>query len=111
MSNKSEKLTSSGIYTIADYFGEEARVLFQEVNPDLKENETKASWIRENVRAIWTGEKRPPKRGEFYLSGAIIQAYRTTHSDLTTPYHIARLVAVEYTVCVVASVFRVVASV
>ena len=31
---------------------------------------------------------RQPKAGEFYLSGAIVQAYKTTH-DLTRSYHIA----------------------
>ncbi|MGO7308822.1 hypothetical protein ACCS91_33745 [Rhizobium ruizarguesonis] len=30
---------------------------------------------------------RPPKKGEFYLSGAIVQAYRAPN-DLTTPYHV-----------------------
>lgn len=39
----------------------------------------------------WTGEKRPPRRGEFYLSGAIVEAYRAPN-DLDTPYHIAVLV-------------------
>lgn len=44
-----------------------------------------------SVRAVWTGEKRPPKRGEWYLSGAIVEAYRAPN-DLSTPFHIARLV-------------------
>jgi len=44
--------------------------------------------------AVWTGEKRPPRQGEWYLSGAEIGAYRT-HTDLSTPYHIARLVRFE----------------
>ncbi|NEI32159.1 hypothetical protein [Rhizobium ruizarguesonis] len=30
---------------------------------------------------------RQPKKGEFYLSGAIVQAYRAPN-DLTTPYHV-----------------------
>lgn len=34
------------------------------------------------------GEKRAPKKGEFYLSGAIVEAYRAPN-DLTTEYHIA----------------------
>jgi hypothetical protein len=46
------------------------------------------------IRAIFTGEKRPPKAGEWYLSGAIVEAYRAPN-DLSTPYHIARLVKVE----------------
>jgi hypothetical protein len=44
-------------------------------------------------RAKWTGEKRPPKRGEWYLSGAIVTAYRAP-AGLSTPYHIARIVRV-----------------
>lgn len=43
------------------------------------------------LRAQWTGEKRPPKTGEWYLSGAIIEAYRAPN-DLETPFHIARIV-------------------
>jgi hypothetical protein len=35
-----------------------------------------------------TGEFRPPLKGEYYLSGAIVQAYRAP-SDLNTPYWIA----------------------
>lgn len=47
-----------------------------------------------NVHAIWTGEKRPPQKGEWYLSGAVIQAYRAPNA-LSTPYHIAKLVRTE----------------
>lgn len=47
-----------------------------------------------NIMAIWTGEKRAPRAGEWYLSGAIIEAYRAPN-DLPTAYHIARLVKVE----------------
>ena len=43
------------------------------------------------VMAVWTGEKRPPKAGEWYLSGAKIEAYRAPN-DFTSEYHIARLV-------------------
>ena len=48
---------------------------------------------RLEVRAIYTGEKREPKAGEWYLSGAIAEAYHTP-ADLSTAYHIARLVVV-----------------
>ena len=44
-----------------------------------------------DVHAIATGEKRPPRKGEWYLSGAIVEAYRAPN-DLSTPHHIARLV-------------------
>ncbi len=38
-----------------------------------------------------TGEFRPPKKGEYYLSGAIVEAYRAPN-DLSTPYWIASFV-------------------
>ena len=38
---------------------------------------------------VATGDKRPPRRDEWYLSGAIVQAWRAP-SDLTSPYWIAR---------------------
>lgn len=38
---------------------------------------------------VETGEHRPPKAGEWYLSGAIPEAWRAPN-DLTTPYHILR---------------------
>jgi hypothetical protein len=43
------------------------------------------------VRAIWTGEKRPPKAGEWFLSGSIIEAYHMPN-DGSQPVPIARLV-------------------
>lgn len=46
------------------------------------------------IMAVWTGEKRPPKKGERYLSGAIVVAYLAPN-DLTQPFQIARLVKVE----------------
>ena len=45
-------------------------------------------------RAEPTGEHRPPRAGEWYLSGAITAAYRAP-GDLSTSYHIARIVRVE----------------
>lgn len=47
------------------------------------------------ARAVATGEKRPPRKGEWYLSGAIVGAYRAPN-DLSTPYQIARVVLVEF---------------
>lgn len=41
-----------------------------------------------NKRYKATGEFRAPKRGEYYLSGAVIQAYRAPN-DLSTEYWIA----------------------
>ena len=45
-------------------------------------------------RALNTGVKRPPRKGEWYLSGAIIQAYRAPN-DLSTEFYIAEIVEVE----------------
>lgn len=47
-----------------------------------------------NIRAVNTGEKRPPKEGEYCLSGAIVEAW-VALADLRTAYYIARLVEVE----------------
>jgi hypothetical protein len=47
-----------------------------------------------NVRAVWTGEKRKPRKGEWYLSGAIIEAYLApARLDWECP--IAKLVTVQ----------------
>jgi hypothetical protein len=37
----------------------------------------------------WTGEHRPPRKGEWYLSGAIIEAYRAER-NLAQSYAIAK---------------------
>ena len=49
---------------------------------------------RGTFRAVPTGEKRAPKTGEWYLSGAIVAAYRAG-GGLTSEYMIAKLVKVE----------------
>jgi len=46
------------------------------------------------VRAVYAKEKRCPKKGEWYLSGATVTAYRAPN-DLKTVYHIAKLVRVK----------------
>jgi hypothetical protein len=48
---------------------------------------------RRDVRVKYTGEKRPPKKGEYYLSGAIVEGYLAP-SDLSYPCHIGTLVRV-----------------
>ena len=50
-----------------------------------------------NVCAIYSGHRRPPRKGEWYLSGARVAAYRAPN-DLSSEYHIATLVVVEKTV-------------
>lgn len=49
---------------------------------------------RSNVKAIWSGEKRKPKKDEWFLSGAIPHAYQAPN-DLSTVYHIAKIVLTE----------------
>ena len=49
---------------------------------------------RTKVRAKRTKEFRFPRKGEWYLSGAIPEAYQAK-SDLTTAYHICTLVKTE----------------
>jgi len=46
------------------------------------------------IRAVLTGEKRAPKKGEWYLSGAIPAGY-TAPNDFSTEYCILKLVLVE----------------
>ena len=48
----------------------------------------------QNIRGFKTGVIRPPRAGEYYISGAIPIAYRAVN-DLTTAYHIAGLVEVK----------------
>lgn len=47
-----------------------------------------------NVHAVPTKEFREPRKGEWYLSGGQVCAYRAPN-DLPTKYHIARLVKTE----------------
>lgn len=46
-----------------------------------------------HFKAVMIGRIRPPKKGEWYLSGAIPAAYRAPN-DLTGSFHIMRLVRV-----------------
>lgn len=47
-----------------------------------------------NIMAVPTGEFRPPRAGEWFLSGATVEAYRTDN-NISTAYGIARLVKVK----------------
>ena len=82
-SNQSEKLSRQGLYPIA-------MVGSGVIHSYLYVKGVSAH----KVRARWTGEKRPPRKGEWYLSGAVITAWQAPN-DLSTPYHIAELVEVE----------------
>lgn len=53
-----------------------------------------ASYHAGKMMIEYTGEKRPPKRGEWFLSGAIVEGYQAMH-DMTTSYHIGVLVETE----------------
>ena len=46
------------------------------------------------VMAVYAGVKRPPRKGERYLSGATVGAWLAPN-DLSRPYHIARLALTE----------------
>jgi len=46
-----------------------------------------------HVRALATGERRPPNAGEWYISGAIPEAYRAGHTmPMSCKHAIAKLV-------------------
>jgi hypothetical protein len=47
-----------------------------------------------DLRAQETGEKRPPQKGEWYLSGAVVEAYRAKN-NLSQAYYIVRIVRVK----------------
>ena len=68
------------------------------IYPIADSDKVKATMVAKSgdVRAVWTGDKRPPKRGEWYLSGSLIEAY-VAPNDLTQPHYIARLVKAEVT--------------
>lgn len=48
------------------------------------------------IKAVQKGDFRPPKKGEWYLSGAVVEAYYAPN-DLTTPHLIANIVEVAET--------------
>jgi hypothetical protein len=85
--NKKEKQ-----YFPADFISRE-ETLKLGMPEHISEAERQRWRIQNKIVAVRTGEKRPPKKGEWYLSGAIIHAYQAGQ-DLTCEYHIARLVKV-----------------
>jgi hypothetical protein len=62
-------------------------------------------YINQKIRGVWTGELRPPKKGEYYISGAIPQAYKA-HGNLACSYHIAKLVEVEEKTVTTTTILR-----
>lgn len=50
--------------------------------------------FRNQIQAIYAGEKRQPRKGEWYLSGNPVEAYHAPN-DLHGVFHIAQLVITE----------------
>jgi hypothetical protein len=73
-----EKISRNGIYPLGDWF------------PSCKDN----AMLNNHLRAKWNGEFRPLKKNEWYLSGAIITAYKA-YQDYSIPYFIADIFQVE----------------
>jgi len=88
MDGESEKLQRGNPYPLGDPLSREEQDRFGLQGQPYFRTAT--------IRAVWTGEKRPPKKGEWYLSGGIIYAYRAPN-DFTTEYYIARLVMTKTT--------------
>jgi hypothetical protein len=51
-----------------------------------------------NIKAQWSREYREPKKGEWYLSGNPVTAYKAPN-DLSTKYFIATIVEVKVKTC------------
>lgn len=57
------------------------------------------------VRGKPTGEKRPPKKGEWYVSGAIPEVYRAP-ADLSDAHVIVKLVVVKVMVTTTETIVK-----
>jgi hypothetical protein len=93
MSDTSEILKRGKVYPLGDALNDRERGFFGiPKNPyGIPENRV----LGHKIMGIWDGKpRRPPKKGEWYLSGAAINAYRAPN-DLTTEFHIAKLCRVE----------------
>lgn len=88
---KEGKLTQK-FYPLADRANlEECRSLgFDKAKPFL----TNVHMYARNIKAVFTGEKRFPRKGEWYISGSTPEAYRAPN-DLAVEYQICRLVRTE----------------
>jgi hypothetical protein len=83
-SNRSEKLQRGVPYPLGDPLSAAEQVRCETQNA-----------IVNDVRVVWDGQPaRPPKKGERFLSGASITAYRA-FTDMTQAYYIGRLVRVK----------------
>ena len=57
------------------------------------------------IRVQYAGKKRCPKKGEWYISGAIPEGYKASN-DLRTPFHIGTLVLTEAKTIVTTTVIK-----
>lgn len=89
--------TKSGVpfYTLAD-------LPTQEDLDELGLDNAEPIRAPRRVVAVYTGEFRKPKRGEWFISGAIPEAYRAS-LGVTSSYHIAKLRVVKFVKCAVPS--------
>jgi hypothetical protein len=85
-------MTKNELFPVVDYVPRRTLEALFKLNERVSFEESMR--LKHHVRAKWTGEKRCPKKGEWFLSGAIVGGYLATN-DLSTPYHIAKLVATE----------------
>lgn len=81
------------LYNVIDFINSEEIKNYLPSDWNEKSINEKMTFKR-NFRAYFTGETRCPKKGEWFLSGAIIEAYKAPN-NLTTPYKIAKLLLTE----------------
>ena len=65
---------------------------FYDVADTIPWPDGKRIYDRHNIKAVKINEFRCPKKGEWFLSGAIPQAYRCRSNDANIQYHILKLV-------------------
>lgn len=65
-----------------------------ELYPLAEGERVPSGWDPKLTRARWTGEHRPARKGEWFLSGAIVEAYAVTDGEAALGFHrhIAELV-------------------
>lgn len=83
----SEKISENGhkLYPLGDGLSSEERKFFGITLNDV---------LARDISAVRTAFRRCPKKGEWYLSGAIATAYKAPN-DLSTEHRIAKLVKTE----------------
>lgn len=69
-----------------------AQVMKGELYPVAAGEPLPSGYARETTMVRATGEKRVPRKGEWFLSGAIIEGYQATTTGLCTAFHIGELV-------------------